>query len=108
ANNMKPAEFRDLVRFVMANPYLTEVIVTGPVDPKHPNAGDVKTLVRDVGFDRNRPAVGVRGRIPLPAAKGDGEAVALVEADVTAPAAMKTKLLLGAGVAVEAWVNGKR
>jgi putative heme-binding domain-containing protein len=108
ANNMKPAEFRDLVRFVMVNPFLTEVIVTGPVDPKHPNAGDVKRLVRDAGLERNRPAVGVHGRIPLPAAKGDGEVVALVEADVTAPAAMKTRLLIGAGVPVEAWVNGKR
>jgi hypothetical protein len=34
--------------------------------------------------------------------------VALVEAEVTAPAATKTKLLIGAGVPVEAWVNGKR
>jgi putative membrane-bound dehydrogenase-like protein len=108
ANNMKPAEFRDLVRFVMTNPFLTEVVVTGPVDPKHPNAGDVKALVRDVGFDRTRPVVGDHGRILLPAPKGDGEAVAAVEAEVTAPAAMKTKLLIGAGVPVEAWVNGQR
>jgi putative membrane-bound dehydrogenase-like protein len=108
ANNMKPAEFRDLVRFVMANPFLTEVIVTGPVDPKHPNAADVKALLRDVGFVRSRPAVGVHGGIPLPAPKGDGETIAVVEAAVTAPAALKTRLLLGAGVPVEAWVNGKR
>jgi putative membrane-bound dehydrogenase-like protein len=107
-SGMKPGEFRDLVRFVMTNPFLTDVIVTGPVDPKHPNAADVKALVRDVGFDRTPPVVGDHGRIPLPATKGDGEAVALVEAEVTAPAAMKTRLLMGAGVPVEAWVNGKR
>src|SRR5262249_10770031 len=108
SGGMKPGEFRDLVRFVMTNPFLTEVVVTGPVDPKHPNAADVKTLLRDVGFDRSRPIVGDHGRIPLPAAKGDGEAVAAIEAEVTAPAAMKTRLLIGAGVPVEAWVNGKR
>jgi putative membrane-bound dehydrogenase-like protein len=105
---MKPGEFRDLVRFVMTNPFLTEVIVTGPLDAKDPRTRDLKGLVRDAGLERKRPAVGVHGRIPLPAAKGDGEAVALVEAEVTAPATMKTKLLIGAGVPFEAWVNGKR
>ncbi len=108
ANNMKPAEFRDLVRFVMANPFLTDALVSGPLDAKDPRTRDVMSLVRDAGLERNRPAVGVHGRIPLPAPKGDGEAVALVEAEVTAPAVMKTRLLLGAGVPVEAWVNGKR
>ncbi len=105
---LKAGEFRDLVRFVMANPFLTEVKVTDPIEAKDPRARDVKSLVRDAGLSRKRPEVGVHGRIPLPAAKGDGEAVALVEAEVTAPSAMKTKLLIGAGVPVEAWVNGKR
>jgi putative membrane-bound dehydrogenase-like protein len=105
---MKPGEFRDLVRFVMANPFLTEVIVSGPIDVKDAGTRDVKSLLRDVGPERNRPAVGVHGRIPLPATKGDAEAVALVETEVTAPAALKTRLLIGAGMPVEAWVNGKR
>ncbi len=105
---MKPGEFRDLVRYVMLNPFLTEVVVSGPIDAKDPRAGDVMSLVRDAGLARARPVVGVHGRIPLPAAKGDGEAVAVVEAEVTAPAALKTRLLLGAGVPAQAWVNGKR
>ncbi len=92
AGGMKPGEFRDLVRYVMANPFLTEVTVT---DPKNPR-------------ERQRPVVGVHGRIPLPAAKGDGEAVTVVEAEVIAPAALKTRLLLGAAEPVEAWVNGKQ
>jgi putative heme-binding domain-containing protein len=87
AGGMKPGEFRDLVRYLMANPFLTEVTVSAS--------------------QRTRPAVGVHGRIPLPPAAGGGEAVATVEAEVTAPAAMKTRLLLGAGVPVRAWVNGK-
>ncbi|HEX5272442.1 MAG TPA: PVC-type heme-binding CxxCH protein, partial [Gemmataceae bacterium] len=105
---MKPGEFRDLVRFVMLNPFLTEVRLTGPLDAKDPRTRDVMALVRDTGLERGRPLVGVHGRIPLPAAKGDGEAVAVVEAEVTAPAAMRTRLLIGAGVPIEAWVNGKR
>jgi putative membrane-bound dehydrogenase-like protein len=84
---MKPGEFRDLVRYVMANPFLTEVTVSGP--------------------QRTLPVVGVHGRIPLPPAAGNGETVSTVEAEVTAPAGMKTRLLLGAGVPVRAWVNGK-
>jgi putative membrane-bound dehydrogenase-like protein len=105
---MKPGEFRDLVRYVMANPFLTDVIVSGPLDPNDRLARDVKALVRDAGVARSRPVVGVHGRIPLPAPKGDGEAVAVIEAEVTAPAAMKARLMLGAGVPVQAWVNGKR
>src|SRR5205814_2215059 len=31
ANNMKPDEFRDLVRYVMAHPFLTEVQIRGPM-----------------------------------------------------------------------------
>jgi len=104
---MKAGEFRDLVRFVMVNPFLTDVIVSGPLDPKDRLARDVKSLVRDATVERHRPTVGVHGRIPLPAIAGDGEAVAVVEAVVMAPGAMKTKLLLGAGVPLQAWVNGK-
>jgi putative membrane-bound dehydrogenase-like protein len=103
---LKPGEFRDLVRYVMADPFLTEVFLYGPLNPSDRFAKDVKGLVRDAGVSRGRPPVGVHGRIALPAAKGGGEAVAVVEADVTAPAATRTRLLLGAGARVQAWVNG--
>jgi hypothetical protein len=91
----------------MAHPFLTEVRVAGPFGPKDPLLRDAREMYRDVGVRWERPAVGVHGRIGLPAPKEDGEAVALLAADVTAPAALKTKLLLGAGVPVQAWVNGK-
>jgi putative heme-binding domain-containing protein len=106
-NNMKPAEFRDLVRYVMANPFLTQVRLTGPLDPKDARFQDVRNVIRDAGLHREVPTVGIHGRIPLPAPKGDAETIAYVEAEVTAPAALKTKLLLGAGVPVQVWVNGK-
>jgi hypothetical protein len=84
---LKPGEFRDLVRYVMTNPFLTEVTIAG--EP------------------RRRPAVCVHGRIPLPSPKDSGEVAAVVEADVTAAAPLRTRLLLGAGGKVQAWVNGK-
>ncbi len=89
ANNMKPDEFRDLVRYVMANPFLTEVAVSE----------DRETW--------RRPAVGVQGRVALPA-KSAGDSFAFVQAEVTAPEAIKTRLLLGTGARVEAWVNDKK
>ena len=65
---MTPADFRDLVRYAMANPFVTDVTVNGaPV------------------------AAPVTGRIPLPAAAGE----VTLEAKVSAPAAGKTQLLVG-------------
>jgi hypothetical protein len=106
-NNLKPAEFRDLVRYLMAHPFLTQVRVTGPLDPKDARFQDMRNVIRDAGLQRETPSVGVHGRIPLPAPKGESEAISYIEAEVTAPAALKTKLLLGAGMPIQAWVNGK-
>ena len=106
AGTMTVQDFRDLVRYVMANPFLTDVAVAGPldaqravrVDPGRPLAG------RDVRW--TWPVVGAPGRIPLPASKG-ADAVAYVAAEVRAPSAMKTRLQLGAAHPVQAWLNGK-
>jgi putative membrane-bound dehydrogenase-like protein len=106
-NNLKPAEFRDLVRYLMANPFLTQVRITGPLDPKDSRFQDMRNVIRDAGLQRDTPSVGVHGRIPLPVTKGETEAISYIEAEVTAPVALKTKLLLGAGVPIQAWVNGK-
>jgi hypothetical protein len=105
ANNMTVADFRDLVRYVMAHPFLTEVLMAGPYarlegipsPPRHPGDNSVW----------KRPAVGPTGRIPLPPAKGNGKMVACMTTEVTAPAALSTTLLLGAAHQVQIWVNGK-
>jgi putative membrane-bound dehydrogenase-like protein len=107
ANNMKPSEFRDLVRFVMANPFLTDVQLYGPLSPDYSLAKDpIKALAKAPDVPQ-APAVGVHGRIALLAPKEDGEVVTVLTAEVKAPSAMKTKLLLGAGSPLKAWVNGK-
>jgi len=80
--NLTPQAFRDVIRYVMANPFLNHVKLNGmPLK------------------------VGPHGRIPLFEAKDTGEAV--IEAAVTAPAAMKTKLLLGGAGATTVKLNGK-
>jgi len=107
SKNMTPQEFRDLIRYLMANPFLTEVAVTGPLTATE--APSVKAdLLAGGRLAGNRPIVGPPGRIPLPGSKGDRVSVVYVATEVASPAAMHTRLLLGAGYPVEAWLNGKR
>ncbi len=77
--NMTAQDFRDLVRYVMAHPFLSEVTVNGA---KH--------------------SAGVPGRIVLPDTKG---APAVIEAEVTSPG-FKTKLLIGSTGDYEVRFNG--
>ena len=76
---MTPQNFRDLIRYVMAHPYLSEVTVNG------------KPL-----------SSGVTGRIPLPMEKE-----ITIEAEFTANDAFKTKLLVGASNAFTVKLDGK-
>src|SRR5262245_46886237 len=70
ANNMSVQNFRDLVRYVMANPFITSVQVGSAT-----------------------PVVGVNGRIPLPDV--DQPTKVAVDAIVIAPENMKARLLVG-------------
>ena len=79
--NMSAQDFRDLVRYLMAHPFLAEVTVNG-----------------------EKVSAGVHGRIALPDTKG-GPAV--VEAKVTAPGEVKTMLLVGSSHDFEVRLNGK-
>jgi len=79
--NMTPQNFRDMVRYVMAHPFLTDVTVNG-----------------------EKLSTGVPGRLLMPDTKG---APAVVEAEVTSPADMKTKLLIGSSGDFEIRLDGK-
>jgi putative membrane-bound dehydrogenase-like protein len=92
ANNMTVGDFRDLVRYVMANPFLTDVEIAGPLPRDAADPGR-KSKWR-------RPVVGVSGRIPLPATSGSEPQVAWVRARVEAPEVVKTRMLLGSRNAV--------
>ncbi|MBM3981383.1 MAG: c-type cytochrome [Planctomycetes bacterium] len=81
--NMTAQDFRDLVRYLMANPYITDVKL---------NTGE-----KFVSF-------GAPGRIVVPDAKGDPTTI---RADVTAPGAMKARLLIGSSGDYTVRVNGR-
>ncbi|HEY2783842.1 MAG TPA: PVC-type heme-binding CxxCH protein [Fimbriiglobus sp.] len=82
AAGMTPQDFRNLMRYVMADPFLTHVTVNGKA-----------------------VAVGPRGYLPLPDYKSGDKVV--VEAKLTAAAAVKTKLLIGSLDTIEVKIDGR-
>src|SRR5262249_707722 len=102
--NMTVQDFRDLVRYLMAHPFLTEATVAGPFGAREAPAAPLDPS-STANLKWVRAVVGGPGAIGLPAAKS--ESVVYVTAEVTAPAPLRTRLQLGAGQAVRAWVNGK-
>ena len=98
ANNMTTQDFRDLIRYTMAHPFLTEVAVAAPWPEK---ADPPKQLTW------NRPVVGAPGRIPMPATKKAGNYVAQVSAEATASVTFRTRLQIGAVHPLRVLLNGK-
>ena len=86
-------DFRDLVRYAMANPFITAV----EVEIATPTATKEKTALT--------PVVGVSGRITLPEL-GKSARVS-VNATVIAPDAMKVRLLVGSRADYIVSVNDK-
>lgn len=106
ANNMTVQDFRDLVCYVMAHPFLTHVARSTPFPSDRPpfKAND-PSLHKEVKFP-DAPSIGAAGRIPLLPCKEPNMSVA-VTATVTAPHEMTTRLQLGAGQLVQVYLNGK-
>ena len=102
ANNMTVQDFRDLIRYMMAHPFVTDVAVSGPGVQTPVN---VTQPLATPGVKWARPTVGVPGRIPLPAAKG--KATAHVAAEIHSPAPYRTRLQLGSAHALKVHLNGK-
>jgi len=102
-NNMSAGDFRDLIRYVMVNPFLTEVAVAHC----EASALNLADPLHSEKVSWSWPVVGPPGRIPLPVPHGEGQDIACVAAEVTAPAPMRTRLQLGAAHPVQVWLNGK-
>jgi putative membrane-bound dehydrogenase-like protein len=100
ANNMKIDEFRDLIRYVMANPFLCNVSVSNAMEDLH------RPMTRPSPTSWATPAVGLHGAIPLPPVTGQKEMLAYVKAEVTAPTAMRVRLQVSAKHTTQAWVGG--
>jgi putative membrane-bound dehydrogenase-like protein len=81
AYNMTAQDFRDLVRYLMAHPFIAEATANG-----------------------EKLMAGVPGRLLLPDTKG---APAVVETEITAASDIKTKLLVGSSADYEVRLDGK-
>jgi putative heme-binding domain-containing protein len=103
--NMTVQDFRDLVRYVMAHPFLTDVQIAGPFDLKQTPPAELVNPRNDKRVKWVAPIVGAPGRIALPAAKK--ESIVLIAAEVTARDAMKTRLQIGGVHSMRAFVNGR-
>ena len=82
--NMSKQDFRDLIRYVMAHPFVTE-------------------------FEREGKTIraGVFGELPIPSGSVENDSTTL-KTDVIAETQAKTKLLLGAETPVDVHINGKK
>jgi putative membrane-bound dehydrogenase-like protein len=103
--NMTVQDFRDLVRYVMAHPFLADVQIAGPFAVQDGPPAELVNPRHQKQVKWATPLVGVPGRIPLPAAKED--AIVFIAAEVTAPEAMKTRLQIGGLHSIHAFVNGR-
>ncbi|MCI0335345.1 MAG: HEAT repeat domain-containing protein [Planctomycetes bacterium] len=98
ANNMTVQDFRDLVRYVMAHPFVTDVSVLSSPTPLSPK------VLTEGAVSWKKLVVGTPGRVPLPASKE--KTYAYLRAEVISPVVLKTKLLMGAAHPVTAILNG--
>ena len=105
--NLTVQDFRDLVRYLEANPFLTDVSVAGPFSEKKKAVLDVDQPLATKGLSWSRPVVGPPGRIVLPASQGEGNVLTWVTGEVIAPSLMRTRLQLGAVHPLQVWLNGK-
>jgi putative membrane-bound dehydrogenase-like protein len=107
AGTISVQDFRDLIRYVMAHPFLTDVALAGPFPADAAVKLDPDKPLTAAGVKWSKPVVGVPGQIALSAVKDNGPAVMYVTAEVTAPSPTRTRLLLGSGGTVRAWLDGK-
>jgi hypothetical protein len=99
---MTVQDFRDLVRYAMANPFLTEWQVSLPLGVAKADPFD-QTGSTIVVWQPH--SVSVNGRLLLPAT--DTEMYVYLTTTVRAAAAVKTRLLLGAGQPLKVSIDGK-
>jgi putative membrane-bound dehydrogenase-like protein len=105
--NLSVQDFRDLIRYLEVNPFLSEIALAGPFPENNKPVVDANDPQATKEISWARPVVGPPGRIPLPASKGMGNVVAWVAAEVTAPSSMRSRLQFGAVHPLQVWLNGK-
>ncbi|GBD37335.1 hypothetical protein HRbin36_02466 [bacterium HR36] len=111
--NISEQGFRDLIAYLVANPFVTEVYVAGPIRPDAARLdrwlANKMAPVEEKGLVWQTPPVGPAGRILIPLAKYDlaGRDVSYIYAEIENKAAMKTELRVSSTVAYRIWLDGR-
>lgn len=118
-NNMTPQDFRDLVRYLMANPFITEVRVWQDEGMGFSNLSAAAQAepwkLKDTRITSTILKTGTAGRLRFRQANttradtGEPTWFQYVEVAIQAPATLQTRLMLGTNgpAAFKVWVNGK-
>jgi putative membrane-bound dehydrogenase-like protein len=105
ANAMTVQDFRDLVRYVMAHPFVSDWQLAGPFPQAKPELGKPSDPTTGGGVTWQARQVGVPGRLELPAAGAGGYVYATTTVTNSAP--LRTRLLLGSGDSLVVWIDGR-
>jgi putative membrane-bound dehydrogenase-like protein len=110
---MTEREFRDLIAYLLEDPYLTRGLITGPfkmaLDSSHPIETAVDPLKLD-GIKWKPFEVGPTGFLDMDKLKvlaPPTDSTAYLHIEVRAPRALQTTLELAADDDVKVWLNGK-
>jgi putative heme-binding domain-containing protein len=105
ANTISVQDFRDLVRYVMAHPFISDWQLAGPFPQPKPELGQPSDPTTGGGVTWQSKQIGVPGRLELPAAGAGGYVYATTT--VTAAAPIRTRLSLGSGDPLMVWIDGR-
>ncbi len=103
---LNPQDLRDLFRYVMANPFLTDVTAVGPLTALESSPLDPAKPTTLSSLPWKKAQVGVSGGIPLPAPVVNGDAITYLSAEFESKTPLKTQLLLGGSVSLQVWLDG--
>jgi putative heme-binding domain-containing protein len=96
---MTTQDFRDLVRYVMANPPINDWQIAGPF------AETLKDVPNLDGVKWERRQLGASGRLTLP--KAEKPTIVYLAASIDAANEFRTPLQIEGGGTVRAWFNGR-
>ncbi len=105
ANNLKLQGFRDLIRYMMTDPFITDVAISEPRKAKLLSTDPV--IESKILSASRKPLVGVTGRIPLPDVKSQDDHAVYVVSHFTSHKAIKTNLRLGSTNPLKVYLNKK-
>ncbi len=104
---LAPQDTRDLFRYVMANPFLIDVTIAGPLVGSDSGSFDPSNPADFSKLTWKKHPVGVTGAIALPAPSTNADAVSYLSSEFASASKLKTSLQIGGSVPLKIWLDGK-